>query len=315
MTNRTGGKIAVVGAGAIGCYFGGLLARSGGGVTLIGRQGHVDAISRDGLRFQSGGTEQRIAVAAATDMTAIAGAALVLFCVKSFDTEDAAAKLAPHLEPGAIVVSLQNGVDNADRIRRHTQNEVMPALVYAGANIPAPGVVQHTGGGNIVIGRTREFRNTETGALSLDEIAALFTAAGVSVKISDNIEAELWTKLVMNCAYNAISALSGMPYGQMMALPEIAGVMRDVVEEVVQVARAKGVRLPEDMSDQAMKLADAMPRTTSSTAQDIAKGRRTEIDHLNGYVVRQGKALGIPTPVNRTLNALIKLLEQTKIQP
>jgi 2-dehydropantoate 2-reductase len=147
------------------------------------------------------------------------------------------------------------------------------------------------------------------------EIAELFTAAGVPIKVSDSIEVDLWTKLVMNCAYNAICALSGAPYGRMVAMPEIRDVMRDTVMEVVAVARAKGVHLPDTIVEAVFKLADAMPQTMSSTAQDLAKGKRTEIDHLNGYVVKQGETLGVPTPVNRTLNALMKLLEQTKAEP
>jgi 2-dehydropantoate 2-reductase len=315
MANKTWPRIAVVGAGAIGSYFGGMLARAGSTVTLIGRENHVDASRRDGLLFQSGGTEERIPILATTDIAAVRDARLVLFCVKSLDTEGAAAKMAPHLATDAVILSLQNGVDNAERIRLHTTNPVIPVLVYAGANIPAPGSVQHTGGGNLIIGQTKRFRGGESGARLLGEIAALFASADVPVTISQDIEAELWTKLVMNCAYNAISALSGARYGQMVALPEIRSLMRDAVSEVAQVARAKGVHLPNDIVDAAMKLADAMPQTTSSTAQDIAKGKPTEIDHLNGYVVRQGEALGIATPVNRTLNALMKLLEQTRLSP
>jgi 2-dehydropantoate 2-reductase len=190
---------------------------------------------------------------------------------------------------------------------------VIAVLVYAAANIPAPGSVVHTGGGDLIIGQTREFRSgDDAGRRLLNDVAALFTGAGVRVKISDDIDADLWTKLVLNCAYNAISALSGARYGQMVAMPEVRGVMADVVNEVVQVAKAKGVGLPGDIVEAAMKLADAMPQTRSSTAQDLAKGRTTEIDHLNGYVVRQGEALGIPTPVNRTLSALMKLAEQTR---
>jgi 2-dehydropantoate 2-reductase len=276
-------------------------------VTLIGRQGHVDAINRDGLLYQSGDAEERIAVTATTDMAAVANAELVLFCVKNLDTEDAAARMAPHLAPDAVIVSLQNGVDNAERIRRHCKNPVVSALIYIGANIPAPGRVRHTGGNNLIIGQT----GASDGPL-LGRIAGLFKSAGLEVKIADNIETDLWIKLVMNCAYNAICALCGAPYGRMVASPEIAGVMRDVVAEVAAVARAKGVSLPGDIADTAIRFADAMPQTMSSTAQDIAKGRRTEIDHLNGYVARQGEALGIPTPVNRTLTALMKLLERTR---
>jgi 2-dehydropantoate 2-reductase len=312
MTSPAEFKIAVVGAGAIGCYFGGMLARAGRPVTLIGRRNHVEAINKNGLLFQSLGSEQRIAISATDDIAAVHDARLILFCVKSLDTEDAARNMAPHLAPGAVVLSLQNGVDNADRIRSHVTAEVMPVLVYAAAEMSGPGAVRHTGGGNLIVGRTREFRGgNETDGL-LGEIATVFTGAGVPVKISADIEADLWTKLVMNCAYNAVSALSGARYGQMVAMPEVRAVMREAVKEVAQVAQAKGVRLPDDIGDAAIRLADAMPQTTSSTAQDMRKGKPTEIDHLNGYVVRQGAALGIPTPVNQTLNALVKLLEQAR---
>jgi 2-dehydropantoate 2-reductase len=312
MQQRAWPKIAVVGAGAIGCYFGAMLARAGMTVTLVGRPGHVDAIARDGLRFLSGDADTRVPIAATTDIAAVATARLVLFCVKSLDTETAAKAMAPHLAPDAAILSLQNGVDNAERIRLHAANHVIPVLVYAAAEMPAPGTVRHTGGGNLVIGQLRQFRADEARQRQLADIAALFAAADVPVKIADDIEAELWTKLVMNCAYNAVCALAGAPYGRMVADPEVRAVMIEAVGEVAAVARAKGVHLPDDIAATAIKLADVMPRTMSSTAQDIAKGRRTEIDHLNGYVVRQGEALGIATPVNRTLNALIKLLEQSR---
>jgi 2-dehydropantoate 2-reductase len=314
MKDRT--DIDVVGAGAIGCYFGAMLARAGMTVTLIGRPKHVEPISRNGLVFQSSGREERIPIAATTEMAAIGAARLILFCVKSLDTEDAARQMAPHLAPDAVVLNLQNGVDNVERIRRHVKNQVIPVLVYAAAEMSAPGTVRHTGGGNLVIGLMNEpLADDPAARRTVGEIAELFTAAGVPIEISDSIEADLWTKLVMNCAYNAICALGGAPYGRMVAMPEIRDVMRDIVNEVVAVARAKGVHLPDTIVEAVFKLADVMPQTMSSTAQDLAKGKRTEIDHLNGYVVRQGEALGVPTPVNRMLNALMKLLEQTKTVP
>ncbi|HZE46642.1 MAG TPA: 2-dehydropantoate 2-reductase [Xanthobacteraceae bacterium] len=312
MTIGIGSPIAVVGAGAIGCYFGGMLARAGANVTLIGRHQHVDAIKRDGLLLQSREFSGYIPVAATEHMAAVGGAGLVLFCVKSADTDDAAWAMAPQLAADAAVLSLQNGVNNVERIRRHVKAPVIAGLVYAAAEMSGPGAVRHTGGGSLVIGRLDALPgDRETDPRLLSEIAALFTGAGIAVKISAEIATELWSKLVMNCAYNAISALSRAPYGRMVALPEIREVMRQTVDEVVQVARAKGIRLPGDMVDAAFRLADAMPATLSSTAQDILKGKRTEIDHLNGYVVREGEALGIPTPANRTLNALVKLLELT----
>jgi len=303
--------VAVVGAGALGCFFGGMLARAGAPVTLIGRAAHVAAIRRAGLVIESGAGKQAIALAATEDMAAARGAALVLFCVKSTDTDAAARALAPHLSDAAIVLSLQNGVDNVERIHARIDNQVLPALVYAAAEMAAPGHVRHTGGGNLVIGQLRAFaRPGRSDRPLLAAIAALFAGAGVPVRISEEVEVELWTKLTLNCAYNAISALGGARYGEMVALAEIRAVMTDAVREVAAVAAAKGVRLPDNIVDAALKLADGMPVTMSSTAQDIRRGRRTEIDHLNGYVVRQGDALGIAVPVNRTLNALIKLLER-----
>jgi 2-dehydropantoate 2-reductase len=305
-------NIAVMGAGAIGCYFGGMLARAGNTVTLIGRKRHVDAINRNGLLFQSHGHQERIPMAASENAAAACEAQLVLFCVKSLDTDDAALALAPHLPAEAVVLSLQNGVDNVERIRRHVKNSAIPVLVYVAAQMPAPGFVEHTGGGNVVIGHSASSGSDQE--LSAD-IAGLFEAAGVPVKISQDIEVELWTKLVMNCAYNAISALGNASYGQMVAMPEVRAVMGDAVMEVARVAAAKGVRLPVDIVETAFKLADAMPVTLSSTAQDIQRGRPTEINHLNGFVVREGAALGIPTPINEMLNALIKLLERTRLGP
>ena len=317
MTSPVLSNIAVVGAGALGSLFGGMLARAGVKVTLIGRSAHVDAINRDGLLFQGLDGEQRIPVPATTDISAVRDAGLILFCVKSLDTETAAAAMAPHLARDAVILSLQNGVDNPERIGLHAGNEVIPVLVYAGANIPAPGSVRHTGGGNIVIGRLARFRSgVESDRLFLDGIAALFANAGVSVKISGDIEADLWTKLA-----DELRLQRDLRAGPVVLQPD----GRDARSAIASCAmprkrwprwqKPKASRLPDDIVEAAMKLADAMPQTMSSTAQDIAKGRPTEIAHLNGYVVREGEALGVATPVNRTLNALIKLLEQQSIRP
>jgi 2-dehydropantoate 2-reductase len=275
----------------------------------------VAAIRRDGLVFESGGVQQSIPMAATQDMAAVGAARLVLFCVKSADTDDAARAMAPHLGRDAVVLSLQNGVNNVERIRAQLENRaesrVLPGLVYTAAEMAGPGHVRHTGGGSLVIGQLKAFRRADgSDQRVLDEVAALFRHAGVAVTISENVEIDLWTKLVMNSAYNAISALCGARYGEMVALPEIRAVMSDAVREVAAVAAAKGVRLPDTLVDTAIRLADGMPVTISSTAQDMRRGRRTEIDHLNGYVVREGEALGIATPVNRTLNALMKLMER-----
>jgi 2-dehydropantoate 2-reductase len=309
MTNETLSPVCVVGAGALGCLFGGLLARAGAAVTLIGRPQHVAAIRRDGLRFDSRAAQSIIPVAATEDIAAVRGARLVLFCVKSSGTDDAAGAMAPHLARDAVIISMQNGVDNLERIGAQVPNVVLPGLVYVAAQMAGPGHVRHTGGGNLTIGRLDASRGTKSDRRLLEAIAELFAGAGIQVAISETIEVDLWTKLVMNCAYNAISALTGSQYGRMVALAEIRAVMADTVNEVVAVAARKGIQLPGDLVEKAIRLADGMPVTISSTAQDLLRGRRTEIDHLNGYVVRQGEALGVATPVNRTLNALVKLAE------
>jgi len=293
-----------MGAGAIGCYFGGMLARAGRDVTLVGRRGHAEAINAQGLHFKSIDFEEVIRVRASVDPAAVRNAQLLLFCVKSSDTDTAAASIAPHLAPDTVLLSLQNGVDNVERIRARLKNEALPGVVYTGVEMSGPGRLTHTGGGKVVLG--------EFGRASKQpkNIAALVNHAGIVASISENIEAELWSKLVLNCAYNALSAIGRIYYGSMVAIPEIRRLMSDTVEEVVELARHKGIHLPGDMLAATFHLAEVMPRTTSSTAQDIARGRRTEIEHLNGYVAREGERLGIATPVNRALNALIKLMEQ-----
>jgi 2-dehydropantoate 2-reductase len=152
MKSGTWPNIAVMGAGAIGCYFGGMLARAQTNkVTLIGRRKHVDPINRDGLFFQSFDLEEFIPIGSTVDIAAIGDAQLVLFCVKSGDTDEAAQTIAPYLARDAVVLSLQNGVNNVERIRSHMKNQVVPALVYAAAEMSAPGRVRHTGGGSLII--------------------------------------------------------------------------------------------------------------------------------------------------------------------
>ena len=297
--------VAVLGAGAVGCYFGGMLARAGHAVTLIGRPAHVEVFRREGLRFEAKTFDERVKVMADTEPSGVKGASLVLFCVKSTDTEAAAAQIAPHLAPGSIVVNLQNGVDNTERIQARVPNPVIPAVVYVATEMAGPGHLKHHGRGDLVIGATDE----KVTAQMLAHVKALFEPAGVPVVVSDNVAAELWMKLVVNCAYNAISAIAQLPYGEMVKGTGIPETMRDVIAETLAVAKAKGVVMPADTLERVMKLAGAMPAQYSSTAQDLARAKRTEIDHLNGYVTRAGESLGVPTPVSRALFALVRLLE------
>jgi len=310
-------SIAVVGAGSVGSFYGALLACAGQHVTLIGRAAHVQAIQRDGLQLEMGGQVQRLHLSAATELQAVRGADLVLLSVKSTDTAAVARELASCLDTDALVLSLQNGVDNIEVLARELRQTVVPVAVYVATALPAPGVVQHHGRGDLVVG-PRNASDAQDSACRqrLQDVVALFAQAGVQVRLSADVMAELWGKLVVNCAYNAISALSQQHYGRMAALPAILEVQRAAVREAVAVARAEGHALDLDAQLQAMeRLAAAMPAQRSSTAQDLARGKATEIDHLNGYVARRGAELGVATPVNHTLYALVKLAEAAQAAP
>ena len=293
-------RVAVMGAGAVGCYYGGLLARAGHDVVLIGRPSHVEAVRASGLRIETRAFDEHVKVDAATGPEAVAGADLVLFSVKSGDTESTGAAIRPHLQPDALVLCLQNGVDNADRLRTVLPpDRVAAAVVYVATEMAGPGHVRHHGRGELVIEPSH----------ASEAVAAALTAAGMPTEVSDDVRGALWLKLILNCAYNALSAITQLPYGRVVPGAGVKDVMRDVVDEVLAVAAAEGVRLPADAHAAVAQLVAGMPAQYSSTAQDLARGKRTEIDHLNGLIVRRGEALGIPTPVNRTLWALVKLLE------
>ena len=296
-------KITVMGAGAVGCYYGGMLARAGHEVVLIARPQHVQAIQRDGLHLETKTFDEHVRLAASTEPSAVQGANLVLFCVKSTDTESAGAQMRPHLPADALVLCLQNGVDNADRLRTVLpQHAVAAAVVYVATEMAGPGHVKHHGRGELVI---------EPSSAS-QAVAQALIAAGVPTDISDNVRGALWTKLVINCAYNALSAIAQLPYGKVVQGEGIEGVLRDVVAECLAVAKAEGVLVAGDVDAAVRKIAQSMPSQFSSTAQDLARGKRSEIDYLNGLVVRRGQALGIATPVNRVLWSLVKLMEGSR---
>jgi 2-dehydropantoate 2-reductase len=290
--------VAVMGAGAVGAYYGGMLASAGYRVTLIGRPQHVEVMRRVGLLLERQAKEF-VNLNASTEPDAVHGAQLVLFSVKSSDTEAAGKAMAPYLDRNAAVLTLQNGVDNAERLAATLGREVIPAVVYVAVEMAGPGHVRHHGRGELVIGRGK----------GSEEIVAAFGNAGIKVEISDNVAGALWAKLIVNCAYNALSAITQLSYGRLVEGPGIPEVMRDVVDECLGVAQALDVQVPGDMHEAVRRIAQTMPGQRSSTAQDLSRKKKTEIDHLNGFVVRKGEALGVRTPVNRTLLALVKLLE------
>jgi 2-dehydropantoate 2-reductase len=287
-----------MGAGAVGCYYGGMLARAGHQVMLIGRAQHVEAIRQHGLLMDTKSFRAHIPVRASTEVSDIQGASLVLCCIKSSDTEGAATMMEPFVGPDAVVLSLQNGVDNANRLHAKLRT-VYPAVVYVAAEMVGPGHLKHHGRGELVVGPS---------AMSTETIED-FANAGIPVQVSDNVVGELWAKLILNCAYNAISAITRLPYGLLFENEGARDLMRLVVRECLAVAQGESITVPGDSWEGVERIAATMSGQLSSTAQDLMRGRRSEIDHLNGYIVRRGQSLAIDTPANQALYAIVKLLE------
>lgn len=300
-------QVAVVGAGAVGGFFGAKLAEAGARVTLVGRPGprseHLETIAQNGLCVDSGNSRICPRVEVAAGVEAVAAADLVLFGVKTLDTEQATRQIAPHLKAGAIVVSLQNGVDNAERMLA-AGVDAIPAVVFVAAAIEEPGRIRHRGRGDLVIGHAGR-------AEDVRRVSAWFEGAGVRCRISDDVEGELWTKLCLNSMGNAISAVTGASYQRIADHEPTWEVALQILREAVAVAHAAGIELDEAVvARQGLSVMRAVGDATSSTQQDLARGRRTEIDSLNGYLARRGSELGVPTPVNRAMWALVKLIEE-----
>ena len=293
-------RFAIMGAGAVGCYYGARLALAGHDVVLIGRPALVEAVRADGLRLEMGGETRTAAVEADEHPSGIAGADVVLFCVKSGDTETAAGAILPHLDPRARVLVLQNGVSNSETLERVLDRHVVTAAVYVASRMAGHGTVRHEGRGDLAIGGP--------GAA---QIAEVLDAAGIATAVSDDVMASLWEKLVINCVLNPLSAVTRLPYGRIIAEEGLPALMEDVAREALAVARAEGHAVSEHVLDVVRSIPEAMPDQVSSTAQDILRGRATEIEHLNGEVVRRAARHGIAVPHNRTLYLMTKLAEKT----
>ena len=300
-------RVVVVGPGAVGAYFGGMLARAGAPVTMLGRAGgqsaHLVAMARNGLRLETLTFDEHVPVNTATSAAVVASADLVLFSVKTPDTDTAATMIAPYVSDQAIVVDLQNGVDNPERMR-HAGIDPIVAVVYVAAAVETPGAVTHRGRGDLVIGHRSR-------ASEVERVAAWFAQAGVSCQVSEDVEHELWFKLILNSMTNAVSALTGASYDALATFEPTWQVAFDVAREGIAVARAAGHDFDlETMTARGLEVCRSVGAATSSTQQDIARGRPTEIDALNGFIARRGAELEIDTPINHLLWALVKLREQ-----
>jgi 2-dehydropantoate 2-reductase len=296
--------IAVVGAGGVGGYFGGRLARAGEDVRFIARGEHLNALRERGLRVRSVRGDFEVRVHATDDPSEVGPSDYVLFCVKSFDTREAASRLEPLLAPHTAVISLQNGVDNEEAIAAEVGWEhVMGGVALIFSSIAEPGVVEDTGGpARIIFG---EWDGAETARAT--RLLETFRRAGVDADLSPNIRQALWSKMAFICAQAGMTAATGLPIGEIRSAPEASAMFRRVVEEVCAVAAAEGGDLGPDAVDRHLGLAEGLEASArSSLHHDLTHGRRMELEALHGTVLRLARKHGIPVPASEAIYALLK---------
>jgi 2-dehydropantoate 2-reductase len=299
-------KIAIVGAGAMGSLFGALLARGGNDVRLIDVwKAHVAAINADGLSVERDGSVSTVRLHAATDSAGIGTADLVIVFVKSTDT-GAAARTAEKLAgDNGYVLTLQNGMGNADVIAGVvTPERVIAGTTSHGATLLGPGRIRHAGVGSTVIGM---WHGRDVAVAR--RIADYFSDAGIETRAVEDVRAIVWGKLLINVGINAITALTGIKNGQLLDLDDTRELAAAAVREAMAVARAENVTICEDAVEHVFEVAGATAANRSSMGQDVDKRRRTEIESINGVIVKKAEQLGLQAPVNKALTALVRTLQ------
>jgi 2-dehydropantoate 2-reductase len=297
-------KIGVVGAGGVGGYYGARLASAGAEVGLIARGDHLAAIREHGLRVRADDGDFTVRVAASDDPAQIGPCDAVLFCVKSYDTDQAAALLGPLLKPETGVVSLQNGVDNEEKVAARIGPEhVIGGVSFILAHIAEPGVDEQVGSVRRVIFGELDGSRSERVAGLLAE----FRKAEIDSDIADDIRVVLWDKFAFLCALAGLTAVTRLPIDELLAVPETRNLFREMVGEVALVARAEGVELAGDIVDQKTAFAEALgPDSFSSLHHDLVTGHRLELDALHGEVTRRASHHGLSVPVSQMIYSLLR---------
>src|SRR3712207_695839 len=291
-------RIAVVGAGGTGGYFGGLLARAGQDVTFIARGAHLEALRVRGLTVESklAGTFT-VPVRATDDPREVAPADLILFCVKTYDAEVAAQSIRPLIRPETMIMSLQNGIGNEKCIAQAAGHDSrIGAVAYIVSAIKAPGVVAQTAGpGKIVFGELGGGTSPRT-----ERLHDVLQRAGIAVELHHAVRVVLWQKFLFICAFSGVTAVTRLPIGTILADPVTHDLFRGASEEVEAVARTGGIDLPADCVEQAMATAAAVePWGRGSLYHDLAGGRRLELESLNGEEIGRAHVLTPVTPISR----------------
>jgi 2-dehydropantoate 2-reductase len=301
-------KILIMGTGGVGGYYGGLLAEQGNDVTFIARGAHLKAIQQDGLRVKSVHGDFIVLPAQATDDPANVGPVdLILFCVKTYNTDDAAQAIRPAVGSQTIVISLQNGIDAAERIGNIIGTDhVLGGATWLSSAVEAPGVIR----------QISQFRRIVFGELSggssgrIQSIYEVLKNTGITVEISEDIQKVLWTKLVFITAVSSLGSLTRLPMGEYRSVPETRRLLSSIMQEVESLARAQGVSLDANVVQNWMDFIDnAAPNIKPSMQLDVEAGGRTEIESMIGVVGRKGRELGIPTPVSDFVYASLLPIE------
>jgi 2-dehydropantoate 2-reductase len=303
-------RIVVVGAGGVGGYFGARLARGGQDVTVVARGAHLDAIRSGGLRVRSAiEGEYTAPVAAVEKVDGLPQTDAVLLCVKSFDTEAAVDQVRGVVGPETPVLSLQNGVDNEEKIDAALgRGRALGGVAYVFATIEAPGVIAHTFAGMVVLGEM-DGRSSPRA----ERLRDAFAAAGVPVTLSNDIRRVLWEKYLMLAAQAGLTALTRCPIGVIRDTLETWRMYRLIVEELAALARASGVALAADAVETTLANAGKLaPHLSSSMHYDLVHGKRLELDALHGHAVRLGERLGVPTPTVFAVYAALKPFAEGK---
>ncbi|MEP6649942.1 MAG: 2-dehydropantoate 2-reductase [Lapillicoccus sp.] len=296
-------KVVVVGAGGVGGYFGGRLATAGHEVAMAARGPHLAALQEQGLRVRSVKGDFVVQVPVADDPAAFGPCDVVLLCVKAFDTKSAVAGLGPVLGADTAVVSLQNGVDNEDEIATVVGEEhVVGGAAFIFSTIAEPGVIAHTGGpAKIVFGE----RDNQPSA-RVERLLAACLDAQIDASIAPDIGAVLWTKLAFICATAGMTASVRRPLGDIRQSPPAWAMFRQIVAEVVELARLEGIPMGDEVVEQQVQFAAGLPAESySSLHHDLISGRRMELDALHGAVVRRADRFGLPVPACRAVHAIL----------
>lgn len=299
-------KIAVIGAGAMGSLFGALLTESGQEVTLLDvRRDHVDAVNADGLVVEKEGARRRVRIRATRNADRIGPTDLCILFVKSTQTAAAAQTVARLAGASALVLTLQNGMGNAETLSEALDPaRIITGTTSHGATFLGPGAIRHAGSGDTVIGPW-----SEKGMAGAEAVAGVFDQAGIAARVVARVRSVMWAKLFINVGINAITALTGIKNGQLLDLEQTRQLSRDAVEEAMAVAAGHGIAIEGDPVEKVFQVAEATGANRSSMGQDVDSCRATEIGAINGFIVREAQKAGVPAPVNRTLSTLVETLQ------